>query len=231
MIQPSRSFLILLFLVIFLSIGCTSVLYSIVGLKPMRPLEDQEIVVAAIQYGIPKFYSYQYRFNGQYLIAEASKPNDHNSPVKSLSQPLQLRFFAQSDTMLFNYKNCDVAGGVIPDWNHFGLFASIPPDTLHFPEKGKFYRKSDNPVHFQELYQDTVLLFSQEMANLVPLSGAPPPSQINLSDADLTIVVVWTVWMKRYTKRLFKQLHQYQEMHPDKRIQLIYVNMEHLFVE
>lgn len=211
--------------------SCSSIMYSVVGLKPMKALDDETILSNGEKYGIPKNYIYRYRFDSEYLIAEVSKAYDQNSPIKNLSQPLQLRFFGQSDSMLFNYKNCDVAGGFLPDWNRFGLFVSIPPDTLHFPEKGKFCKTSDDPVRFQELYQDTVLLFSQEMANLVPLSGAPPSSQINLSDADLTIIVVWTVWMKRYTKRLFKQLQQYQEMHPDKRIQLIYVNMEHLFVE
>jgi len=203
----------------------------VVGLKPMKAMDDEAIVRNGEKYGIPKNHEFQYRFDAEYLRAEVSKANDGNSPIKNLSQPLQLRFFGQSDTMLFNYKNCDVAGGFLPDWNRFGLFATIPPDTMHFPKKGKFCRSSDDPVRFQELYQDTILLFPQEMANLIPLSVAPPASQINLSDADLTIIVVWTVWMKRYTKRLFKQLDQYQKMHPDKKIQLIYVNMEHLFVQ
>jgi hypothetical protein len=67
------------------------------------------------------------------------------------------------------------------------------------------------------------------MKNYYPVIEGLNFSQEVFDSADYNMMVYWAVFMKRQTRRLLKQSKEIVAKHPDKKINIYYINTDPLF--
>ena len=120
-------------------------------------------------------------------------------------QPLQIKGFEEAGNMSLFLINCNM-GGINIDWNKVGSFNTFPPqqNTIKRP--------------------DTLLVLQNDIKFYRALKQNSMASQ-----SDYTFVVFWSRFMHRQSKKLVKQILDYQNKHSDKKINSFFVNVDNLY--
>jgi hypothetical protein len=180
---------------------------AIIGIKDPKHKTNSEIQAAASKFGIP--VEDLYILDSLYLDNELKTGKGEVVPVKNLVQPLQIRIYDKTGKLVGFQANCHSGGFPNLKWNGYNQLSSLPP---------------------QQSFADTVLAFDQDIKNFKTLINGQELNADKYKGNDFTFIVFWTVWMGRQTKVFLNEVNSYKSRHPDKKIGMVYVNAENLYL-
>ena len=168
---------------------------------------DLEVITAySSKFGIPESDSYLLDTTYMHDILHSCK-ND-TLLRNNLMQPLQIRFYQRTDTLLSLQLNCTAGGFPNLKWNKRGQLDTIPPNfTVNI---------------------DTCLLFCKDVKYLIPTSSDCHPFDY-YNNADYNIILFWSVFMNRQSKILIREIQDYQKRFSNKKLNILYVNTDKIF--
>jgi hypothetical protein len=80
----------------------------------------------------------------------------------------------------------------------------------------------------QQTPVDTLIPLNKLLTLMHPLAGA---QNIKTDNAEYVVVVFWTKFMGRQSKRLIRYVQQNRQLAPGKKIKIVYVNADNQFLE
>jgi hypothetical protein len=176
--MKKSAFFIFTLLTCILSSSCNSLFYFAYGIHQPKVLNAKSIKKHSKKYGIPETESYEL----DTLFYTYLKSLDHIASEQQINdhgQALQAFYYNQSKQLISYHVNCYAGGFPNLNWNQGGIFEKFPPKTL-------------TPI-------DSLLPFNQLKTYLIPTTGY----QKN-SSKTYTVVVFWSRFMGRQSKRLIK---------------------------
>lgn len=123
-------------------------------------------------------------------------------------QPLQVRFYNKTDTLLSLFINCYTHGFPNLKWNKYGEFDTIPPR---------------HSVKINSLF-----LFQNDLKYVKTLNIREIDKSL-FTKADYNILLFWSIFMNRQSKILINEIQEFVKRFPNKKINVIYVNTDPLF--
>lgn len=186
--------------------SCSALMYKIMGVKQPYDYDLEEITAYSSKFGIPDSDSYLLDTTYMRDILQLCK-ND-TLLRNNLMQPLQIRFYQRSDTLLSLQLNCTAGGFPNLKWNKHGQLNTIPPNFT--------------------VDVDTCILFRKDLGYLIPTSNDCHSSDY-YNNADYNIILFWSVFMNRQSKILIREIKDYQKRFPEKKINVLYVNTDKIF--
>jgi hypothetical protein len=197
---------ILIFQGVIFLILCSSC-NQIFGLKEQKILNKKEITLEARKRGIPDF---------ELVIIDVSAYKKYLEELKDTIlrkhayQPLQVRVYDKEGKPVLVLVNCFVGGFPNLNWNKYGTFDSYPPASVYFkPDSGSLY------------YKDELTLFKGINGEIL--------NPDNFEKKDLNIIVFWSRFMNRQSKRLIQTIENYRKKYRDHQIKVTYVNDDNLY--
>jgi hypothetical protein len=198
------------FLILAFFFSCKPMAYGILGIRDIKTKTEEEKTRFLNKLDVPSEAVFEY--NTRYLRETDTISTINDSKLKYFIQPLQLQFFDATGTSVLHYKNCDVPGIINLKWNHYGIFDSLPPKyQLRF-------------------YNDSIHSLESQFQFITPLGAANTAYLTEYSDYDYTLVVVWTMWMHRQSKRLIRDVLEFKSRYPDKKLKVVFINFDNYFV-
>lgn len=137
-----------------------------------------------------------------------SKRADIKGMAKDMVQPLQVRVYDVNGKLLGQRANCNVPGFPNLRWNKYGYFDSLPPNLKY-------------------MVNDTIkaLTLQTEFEYMHPLFDNTRIASPTLKHY---VVIYWSRFMGRQSKRLIKQVKKYYLPYANQ-INYIYINTEPLY--
>lgn len=176
------------------------------GIKQPAECNMEEIIAYSNKFGIPPNSSYYLDTTYLYDLLHSGK-ND-TTLYNNLMQPLQIRFYQKTDTLLSLHLNCTAGGFPNLKWNKRGQLETLPPNFT--------------------VEVDTCILFCKDLKYLTPISN-DCHSFDYYNNADYNIILFWSVFMNRQSKILIREIQNYQKRFPDKKMNVLYVNTDKIF--
>lgn len=186
--------------------SCSALMYKIMGVKQPNDYDLEEITAYSSKFGIPDGDSYI--LDTTYLSDILQFCKNDTLLRNNLMQPLQIRFYQKTDTLLSLHLNCTAGGFPNLKWNKRGQLDTIPPRY--------------------SVSIDTCLLFSKDIKYLIPIGNNHNPDK-DYTTADYNIILFWSVFMNRQSKILIREIQNYQKRFPDKKMNVLYVNTDKIF--
>ena len=186
--------------------SCSALMYKIMGVKQPYDYDLEVITAYSSKFGIPDSDSYLLDTTYMHDILQSCK-ND-TVLCNNLMQPLQIRFYQKTDTLLSLHLNCTAGGFPNLKWNKRGQLDSITPRY--------------------SVSIDTCLLFSKDLKYLIPIGNNHNPDK-DYTTADYNIILFWSVFMNRQSKILIREIQNYQKRFPDKKISILYLNTDNVY--
>ena len=186
--------------------SCSALMFSLMGIKQPAECNMEEIIAYSNKFGIPNNSSYYLDTTYLYDLLHSGK-ND-TTLYNNLMQPLQIRFYQKTNTLLSLHLNCTAGGFPNLKWNKRGQLDTIPPRY--------------------SVSIDTCLLFSKDLKYLIPIGNNHNPDK-DYTTADYNIILFWSVFMNRQSKILIREIQNYQKRFPDKKISILYVNTDNVY--
>lgn len=196
---------ILLFqLLIITATSCT----SMYGIKKTKSLTEEKVIQQAKKYNIPLADNYVldtsfYRFLASLKDTSlAIAKNNH-------AQPLQVLYYDKLKNwqMVSYHANCYAGGFPNLKWNRNGVFNNFIPQ--------------------QQAPLDDILTVKKQFEYIRPLTGVQP---FNTVEYDYIVIVYWSRFMGRQSKRLIQLVQDNAKLANDKKVKLIYVNNDNFFM-
>ena len=176
------------------------------GIKQPAECDLEEIIAYSDKFGIPANSSYY--LDTAYLYDLLHFEKNDTILRNNLMQPLQIRFYHKTDTLLSLHLNCTAGGFPNLKWNKRGQLDTIPP---------KF-----------SVSIDTCMLFSKDLKYLIPI-GDNHNTDKDYTTTDYNIILFWSVFMNRQSKILIREIQNYQRRFHDKKISILYVNTDNVY--
>jgi hypothetical protein len=182
-------------------------LYQHVWYQKTKPLNEDEIIHQAKKYNIPIADNYildtsfyQFLVKLKDTSLEVAK-NNH-------TQPLQVLYYNQLQNwqMVSYHANCYTGGFPNLNWNRNGVFNTFIP--------------------YQQAPLDNLLTLKKHFEYLRSLTGVQPFNTINY---DYIVLVYWSKFMGRQSKRLIQLVQDNAKLANDKKVKVIYVNNDNFF--
>ncbi|MDO7875185.1 hypothetical protein Q5H93_10620 [Hymenobacter sp. ASUV-10] len=202
-IQGSLHLIIGLLLAVGLG-GCQTVFQGLYGIRGLRPVSATELSKLAESYGIAPdqacVLDTSYRqFLAHWLGRDVETAKNHY-------QPLQASYYDQTGQLKIFYINCYAGGFPNLSWNGTGGLQQFPPAP--------------------QALADTVLPLPTYLRYLRQTDGQPLPA---LPAADYTVVVQWSRFMGRQSRRFIKAVQQNAALaQPGQSVRLLFVNNDNL---
>jgi len=187
--------------------GCSPITKSIYGIENPKALSKEKIDHRAKHFGI--LVADNFILDSTYFtFLNKQETTTNKNEVKNHKQPLQALYFTSNGSVKSFHINCNASGFPNLDWNRNGIMDTFPPGQ-------------------QEPVDSLVTLH-------VLLKFAKVPSQhihAYYEHFDYIVVVVWTNFMGRQTKRFIKTIQQNSKLNSSLRVKLIYLNADNLFLQ
>jgi hypothetical protein len=187
--------------------SCVAVLSKMYGMKSPGKVDETDIVKYSKKYNIPLADSYELSRTFDNYLASLD-PKEYQSQKKNHDQALQALYYNQSGQLECFLNNCYAGGFPNLKWNRNNILKSFPP--------------------LQQAPVDNILSLTHQLNYLQPLSQtvlfAP-------SNYDYVIVIHWSRYMGRQSKRFIRYVQKNSKLAPHLKIKLIYVNNDDLFAE
>jgi len=179
------------------------------GIKNPRTVNNDQILRYAKKFNIPESSCYKIDtflyFQKFYSLKDSDK-----KLLNDLLQPLQIKVFNHENEMELYLINCNVGGFPNIQWNRLGTFNSFPPDIKSFRQVDTTFTFKKDLLLYQNINNETVDYTKYE-------------------NNELNIIVFWAIFMNKQSKLLINEMRSYKERFPDKKINLIFVNVDNLF--
>jgi len=184
--------------------GCQTVFQGLYGMRGLRPVPVTELPKLAENYGISPDQACVLDTSYRQLLA--SWLSHDAETAKNHYQPLQASYYAQTGQLKAFYVNCYAGGFPNLNWNGAGGFRQFPPAP--------------------QAPADTVLPLSAYLRYLRQFDGQPLPA---LPAADYIVVVQWSRFMGRQSRRFIKAVQQNAALaQPGQSVRLLFVNNDNL---
>ncbi|MFN8278879.1 MAG: hypothetical protein U0V49_01200 [Saprospiraceae bacterium] len=185
--------------------SCSSLLTGVYGIHKVHTTNDLTILENSNKYKIPIEDSYV--LDSSYITFLRSLDSSrYQEQIKNHYQPLQALYYDQSGQLCSFQINC-YAGG-IPNlrWKRDNIMSVFPPAI-------------QAPI-------DSILPLVRHLQYLRPLDNK---TKISAGQYDTTIIVYWSLFMGRQSKRLIRTVRENSKFAITKNIKIIYVNNDNFF--
>ncbi|WP_375579718.1 hypothetical protein ABWH96_01170 [Marivirga tractuosa] len=182
------------------------------GYIPDEVRNLETIKVYAEKWGIPE-ESLFIMDTKNYSDEIYSYEDDNKRLTHDLYQWHQLMVFDQSDRLLSYQLNCTTKR--IDDnweWNYEGTFDQFPPKDNSVKKYQRELKLSNISPYFKDLSNNTL------------------NERIN-KDAEIFIIVYWTIYNGRQSKNLIEEVLEYRKKHADKKIEIVFLNQPSGFIK
>ena len=187
--------------------SCTPVLLGLFGMKSSKSVDEKMIIRYSDKYNIPLTDSYELDTSYiSYLYSfDTAK---YNSQIKNHYQPLQALYYDNSGYLKSFQVNCYAGGFPNLKWERNEIMTEFPP-------------KQQAPL-------DSLVQFETQLKYLNPLSQT---ESFYENSYDYFVIVYWSRFMGRQSKRLIRIVQENSMLAPDKNIKIIYANTDNIFAE
>ena len=185
--------------------SCSSIMTRVYGVRKIRTTNTLTIIKYSDKYKIPLADSYV--LDSSYVTFLHSLDSlRYQEQIKNHYQPLQALYYDQSGQLCSYQINC-YAGG-IPNlrWKRNHIMSVFPPAV-------------QAPI-------DSILPLARHLQFLRPLANK---TKISAGPFDTTIIVYWSLFMGRQSKRLIRTVQENSKLAFNKNIKIIYVNNDNFF--
>jgi hypothetical protein len=195
----------LLWMVVIVSIPSCTVL---IGIKKLKPLSENTIIKQADKFHIPRANSYVLDTSYLAFIYNATTDNklrnDHLQPLQAVYYTKENGFIAPVSWQI----NCYAGGFPNLKWNRNGIMESFPP-------------KEQAPL-------DSLVSLKKQFEFLRSMTGVVP---FNSIEYDYIIVVYWSRFMNRQSKKLIQTVQKNAALAVGKKVRIVYVNNDQFFTK
>ena len=182
--------------------GCQAVFTGLYGIREPQRLEAAQLPTVAADYGIPASAP-SAALDTSFLRVLRRMDQSDSAASKNHSQFLQAVYYDAAGRQQSFHINCYAGGFPNLTWNRDGLLSQFPPA--------------------QQAPRDTLLTLAEHLACLRP--ALPPPPA-----ADYTVVVHWSRFMTRQSRRLIAAVQQNVALAPPgTRVAVVYVNTDSFY--
>ncbi len=209
-----------LFLLSLVLTSCAGFFPWLYGVKVPKTLDAGKIQRVAIRYGIqPEELFVLDTSYHEFLSTLPSvdsncieiQQNKYQCNIrKNHFQPLQILYFDSSGMLVSYHLNCDIPGFPNLKWNYFGNFDVFLPKTTSY---------CDSLVRFENLIK--FLRMSNEQGAI----------EGNFTMDDYQIVVFWSKFMGRQSKREIRTVRENLDLNLDKKVNVLFVNTDNFSVK
>lgn len=172
----------------------------------MKPLTAEDIIRQGKKYKIPESDAYELD-STYYTFVKSLDTSLYKQVQKDHFQPLQAIYYAKTGQMCSFHINCYCGGFPNLKWNRNGNFDTFLP-------------KQQAPL-------DSVFTLEKQLSFIQPLSNQ---DVLDVSPFDYVVVVHWSRYMGRQSKRLIALVQKNAGLTNRERIKIIYVNSDNAFL-
>ena len=190
----------------FMLQSCSSLLLKTYGLKTMKPLTAEEIIRQGKKYKIPESDAYELD-STYYSFIKSLDTSRYKQVIKDHFQPLQAIYYDKTGQMCSFHINCYCGGFPNLKWNRNGNFETFLP-------------KQQAPL-------DSVFTLEKQLSFMQPLAHQ---DTLTITPFDYIVVVHWSRYMGRQSKRLIALIQKNARLTNRERIKIIYVNSDNAFL-
>lgn len=182
--------------------SCTSLFYGITGIRSPKGLTNQEVAEVAARWGIPEQNSFILDTG---IYKNELRQMQSTELRNNHSQPLQAIYFISTAYPVSYHINCYAGGFPNLKWNRNDKMNVFPPH--------------------QQAPVDSVLTLNDILKCIRPLNA-----QTKLPSKEGPIIVVfWTQFIYRQTKRFLKVIQANAALSNQSPVTIVYVNADNLF--
>jgi hypothetical protein len=200
-------YILIVFIVLgmFVLTDCSTVVSGLYGIKKITVIDDKTILRYSKKYHIPLADSYE--LDTSYVaFLRTRDTSKYKDQIKNHLQPLQALYYDNSNYLVSYHINCFAGGFPNLRWDRNGLFASFPPR--------------------QQAPLDSLVALERHLKHLRPISQS---NSLSTGGYDLVVIVYWSRFMGRQSKRLIRFVQENARIERDKRVKIIYANTDNLF--
>lgn len=186
--------------------SCSSILTGLYGIKKTKAIDENTIVRYAKKYNIPAVDSYQLDtafFSYLFSLDTAQ----YKEQIKNHYQLLQALYYNNSGYLTSFQINCYAGGFPNLIWERNEIMTTFPP-------------KQQAPI-------DSIVPLTTHINYLIPLSQS---TKINVDSTNYTVIVYWSRFMGRQSKRLIDVVQKNRKLETEKTVWIIYANTDNIFV-
>jgi hypothetical protein len=192
---------------LFLSLqSCSSLLLKTYGLKSIKPLSSENILKQGKKYKIPESDAFELD-STYYSFLKSLDTSRYKQVQKDHFQPLQAIYYAKIGQKFSFHINCYCCGFPNLKWNRNGNFETFLP-------------KQQAPL-------DSIFTLEKQLSFIQPLSNQ---DVFDVTPFDYVVVVHWSRYMGRQSKRLIALVQKNARLNKQDRIKIIYVNSDNAYV-
>lgn len=185
--------------------GCSAIMVSMYGINSPKKLDDKTIAKYAKKYDIPAKDSYK-TDSSYYSYIFSFDTTLYKQEIKNHYQPLQALYFDNQGELESFQINCYCGGFPNLDWERDSIFTEFPP-------------KEQAPT-------DSLISLEKMLTLLEPF---PDSDEINIDGYDYVVLVLWSRWMGRQSRRLIELVQENAKLAPNKNIKILYANNDNMF--
>lgn len=204
--HPKTHFTALFLAITLVLASCSTMVKGLYSMHTPKPMDDQSIAYYAVKYNIPSADSYAIdtAYSAFLLALDTAlyKAQTHNH-----LQPLQALYYDKTGNLLSFQINCNAGGFPNLKWDSHETFSTFPPK--------------------QQTPPDRVLPLSTLISHLRPLAQS---QRFSTENFDYVVVVYWCRFMGRQSKRLVHFVQENSKLATDKKVKILYVNADNIFV-
>lgn len=187
-------------------ISCSTIVEGMYGMKKTKPIDEKSITDYSKKYNIPSADSYE--IDTSYLTFLYSLDTAlYEKQTHNHYQPLQALYYDKTGNLQSFQINCNAGGFPNLKWDRNEIMTTFPPK--------------------QQTLLDSILPFKIQLKYLRPLSQT---QSFLAGSYDYIVVVYWSKFMGRQSKRLIHFVQENCKLATDKNVKIIYANSDNIFV-
>ena len=201
-----HKFIIILTIILFDLSAYSQITGGFYGMKKLKRVDNATILEYAKKYNMPLAETFVLD-TAYTTVLTSFDTTKFKEQIKNHYQPLQVLYYNKTGQLESFQINCYAGGFPNLDWNRNGIMTTFPP-------------KQQAPL-------DKIIPLDTLLKYLDPL---PQTKKTFIKDYDFTVVVFWSIFMGRQSKRLIHIVQENTQLKGKKRIKMIYVNTDNFFI-
>lgn len=185
--------------------SCQSLIMGLAGMHQPRLVEDSEVMRLAKKFDIPEVDLFRLGVPYRDWL-KGIDTLQHSLERKHRYQPLQALYFDRNRQISSYHINCNATGFPNLHWDRDSILASFPP------------RQQTEP--------DSLLPFESHIKFLMRYAKSSP---LQFSDDDFVVIVHWTTWMGRQSKRLIHFVQENAKLAGNLKVRILFVNGDEIY--
>jgi len=190
----------------FLFSGCSSIFMGVFGMKKPKELDGKAIVETAEKYNVPQEDLYELQKSYYEDLFKNFDSEKYEEEIKNRYQALQVFYYKSNGEFVSYHVNCHAGGFPNFRWNRNDEFEKFVPG--------------------QQAKLDQLFTFEDLRSYFTPLDDT---KSFEVSNYDYVVIVFWSRYMGRQSKRLIKTVQENIKEHSEEqKVKVIYVNNDNV---